>query len=46
MTNESDDVQLKAEIDAIADRIDKIIETVQQYYPLSERGETQSESDA
>lgn len=47
MTNESDDVvQLKEEIDAIAERIDKIIENVQQYYPLSEQQETQPESES
>ena len=31
-----DDATLKAEIDAIASRIDHIIETVEQHYPSSE----------
>lgn len=31
-----DDMELKAEIDAISNRIDHILETVQDYYPACE----------
>ncbi|MGM0453170.1 MAG: hypothetical protein ACQERN_08395 [Thermodesulfobacteriota bacterium] len=31
-----DDMQLKTEIDSIASRIDHIIHTVQQYYPIQD----------
>ncbi len=31
-----DDMELKAEIDAISNRIDHILETVQHYYPVCE----------
>ena len=46
MTDEPDDMQLKAEIDRIAGRIDNIIQTVQEYYPLSDHPEKPPESES
>ena len=41
-----DDMQLKEEIDSIANRIDHIIQTVQQYYPIPDKpSETQNHTD-
>lgn len=41
-----DDMQLKAEIDSIASRIDHIIQSVQQYFPIPEKpSETENHTD-
>mgnify|MGYP006287999557 CR=1 FL=1 len=46
LMEQPDEAQLKAEIEKIASRIDKIVKVVKQYYPESNEAEDTNDSDA